>query len=229
MNRTPGLRALAALAILLVPSACAPGSDAPRADLIITGARVWTGDDAAPWAEAVAVMDGRILAVGPEGDVLSHRGRETRVLEAGGGLVTPGFIDNHTHFNRAGELLLGVNLLAVSDASELAAEVGRTAERLPEGVWMVGGMWGAYQEWALNSTGGEGAREEMPDLDPDRTVIDPLTPGNPALLWNWDRSRYLANGAALDAAGADCRWAGVECRDGVPTGRLTAGAAERIR
>jgi predicted amidohydrolase YtcJ len=149
-------------------------------------------------------------------------------------LVTPGFIDNHTHFNRAGELLLGVNLLEVSDGPGLTAEVRATADRLPAGAWMVGGSWGAYAEWGLGSSGSPEDESGEPSAQsevfrPDRALLDPVSPDHPALLWSWDRSQYLANGAALEAAGADCEWSGVECEGGTPTGRLSAEAATRIR
>ncbi len=221
--------AVAATALLFVGGP--PAGGAESADLIFTGARVWTGDEGSPWAEAVAVRGERIQAVGDEADIRRLRGPDTRVVELDGGLVTPGFIDNHTHFRRAGELLLGVNLLEVSDAPGLTAEVMATVERLPPGAWMVGGTWGAYEEWGLNSTGGDdtGAGEGEEPFRPDRGLIDPVSPENPALLWNWDRSQYLANGAALDAAGADCSWSGVECEAGTPTGRLSEDAASRIR
>ncbi|MDT8339933.1 MAG: amidohydrolase [Longimicrobiales bacterium] len=222
------VRATALAVLLLLAAGCGGGGG--DADLLIVGARVWTGDEARPWAEAVAIRGERILAVGSEADVRGLRGRDTRVLRLDGGLVTPGFIDNHTHFNRAGELLLGINLLAVADGEGLREEVARTAARLPVGAWMVGGMWGAYQQWAQGSTGADAVGGDAPEaFDPDRTIIDPVSPEHPALLWNWDRSRYLANGAALSAAGAECGWEGVECRDGVPTGRLDARAADRVR
>ena len=59
--------------------------------------------------------------------------------------------------------------------------------------------------------------------------VDSVSAGHPALLWNWDGSLFLANAAALAAAGADCSWDGVECEGGVATGRLSAAAAGRIR
>jgi predicted amidohydrolase YtcJ len=213
--------------VLLAPSLTA--QEAPP-DLILHHARIWTGDDARPWAEAVAVREGRITAVGSDAEVLALTGPDTRVRDLGGRFMSPGFIDNHTHFNRAGELLLGVNLLEVSDAEGLVREVGETARRLPPGAWMVGGMWGAYEQWAVSSTG-RGADADKPAgiFRPDRTLVDPVSPGTPALLWNWDRSQHLANGAALAAAGADCSWDGVECEGGTPTGRLTRGAANRVQ
>jgi predicted amidohydrolase YtcJ len=222
---------LVALAVGIWVLTLGDHEDETGADLILTGARVWTGDATSPWAEAVAVRGNRILAVGTESDILPLRGADTRVLSLEGGLVTPGFIDNHTHFNRAGELLLGVNLLEVTDADGLVEEVGRTAGRLPAGAWMVGGMWGAYAQWSMSSSGeaDEAGDPAAQEFRPDRFPIDPVSPDNPALLWNWDRSQYLANGAALQAAGAGCDWPGVECEAGEPTGRLSAAAASRIR
>ena len=206
------------------------GLAAQEADVIFSGGRVWTGDSANPWAEAVAVSGNRIVAVGSDEDVASFRGSDTRVIDLDGRFLSPGFIDNHTHFSRAGELLLGINLLEVSDEEGLVAEVREAAARLPEGAWMTGGSWGAYEQWAQSSAGREGDPVEPETLfRPDRSSIDPVSPRNPALLWNWDRSQYVANGAALEAAGADCTWEGVECDNGAPTGRLDAETARRIR
>ena len=219
---------LAALLLCAVPGT-APAQQDP-ADLILHAGTVWTGDDARPRASAVAVRGNEIVAVGSDAEVLALRGAATRVIDLEGRFVSPGFIDNHTHFNRAGELILGVNLLEVSDADGLVREVRETAERLPEGAWMVGGMWGAYEQWAQSSTG----REDEPGqaaapFRPDRILIDPVSRAHPAILWNWDRSQHLANEAALAAAGADCSWEGVQCEDGRPTGRLSREAADRIR
>ena len=216
-------------ALFLLIAGAAQGQQDP-ADMILHSGRIWTGDAASPWAEAVAIRGAEIVAVGADSDVLSLQGGETRVVDLAGRFVAPGFIDNHTHFNRAGELLLGINLLAVSDAEGLVREVGETAGRLPAGAWMTGGMWGAYEQWAVSSTGREAQAESPEELfRPDRSLIDPVSPRNPALLWNWDRSQYLANGMALDAAGADCSWVGVECEGGVATGRVSAEVAGRIR
>jgi predicted amidohydrolase YtcJ len=202
----------------------------PPAEVILHSGRVWTGDEDRPWAEAVAVRGDVIVAVGTDEEVLPLRGEGTRLIDLEGRFLSPGFIDNHTHFNRAGELLLGINLLEVSDADGLVEEVTAAAERLPRGAWMVGGMWGAYEQWAVSSTGRGGDLAKPNELfRPDRTLIDGVTPDHPALLWNWDRSQYLVNGAALAAAGADCSWPGVECEAGAPTGRLDREAAARIR
>jgi predicted amidohydrolase YtcJ len=213
---------------LLTAVILAPGLVAQEADLIVVAERGWTGDAARATTEAVAIRGEHILAVGSAAEVERHRTAHTRVIRIDGGFITPGFIDNHTHFNSAGALLLGVNLLDVADADGLRARAREARDRLPQGAWLLGGDWGAYEAWAQGSTGeGDGGRPAP--FDPDRSVIDPVTPNTPALLWRWDRSAYLANGAALAAAGATCAWEGVECQDGVATGRVTGEALTRIR
>ncbi|MGH7713722.1 MAG: amidohydrolase [Gemmatimonadaceae bacterium] len=203
---------------------------AQQADVIFTNARVWTGDSLRPRAEAVAILGERILAVGSRSDVLAMRGLKTVVRDLGGKFVAPGFIDNHTHFAQAGALLTGVNLLDVADAAQLVRRVREARDRLPRGAWIVGGEWGAYEAWAQGSTGrAAAAAPAKPAFSPSRTLIDSITPDTPTLLSKWDRSAYLANGRALVLASATCQWDGVECDNGVATGRLTPAAAERVR
>jgi len=214
------------LLALVAAGACTSGQ-VDEADLLLTGGVVWTGEEERPRAGAVAVREGRILAVGSASELARHRGSGTRVVELAGRFVAPGFIDNHTHFNQAGALLLGVNLLSVSNEEGLVREVRAAAQRMPEGAWILGGDWGAYEAWARGSTGEEEQGGEP--FRPHRALIDSITPAHPALLSRWDRTAHLANTRALEASGADCGWAGVECVDGEPTGRLTTAAFQRIR
>jgi hypothetical protein len=218
------LRRSLPLVVALFPALAA----AQDADLIVLGSRVWTGDSLRPFAEGVAVVGRHILAVGTRDAVLAHRGPRTRVVDLPAGFVAPGFIDNHTHFNQAGALLLGVNLLDVADAPGLVRRVREARDRLPEGAWLVGGDWGAYEAWAQGSTGRDTAGTRAP-FAPHRDLIDSLTADTPVLLSKWDRSAYVANGRALALAGVRCDWPGVECQDGRPTGRLTPPAATRVR
>jgi predicted amidohydrolase YtcJ len=227
---------VAGLVVVAVAGAWVPGAPggpgsawAQEADLIVVAERAWTGDAALPWAEAVAIRGDRILAVGSAEDMEAYRTAWTRLIRLEGGFMTPGFIDNHTHFNSAGALLLGVNLLDVSNAEGLRTRVREARDRLPVGAWLLGGDWGAYEEWAQGSVGHDPADRAATRFDPDRSVIDPLTPATPALLWRWDRSAFLANGVALELAGASCEWEGVECLDESPTGRVSGPAVARIR
>ncbi|MDQ3698758.1 MAG: amidohydrolase family protein [Gemmatimonadota bacterium] len=226
-------RSSAALALPILLSLAATAVAELRgqpADIIVTGARVWTGDTLHPWAEAIAVRGARIIAAGGAAAVDRHRGAETRVVDARGQFVAPGFIDNHTHFSQAGALLVGANLLDVSDETALARRVREARDRLPRGAWLVGGDWGAYEAWGRGSTGRDSAVSSPGSgFRPHRGMLDSLTPDTPALLSKWDRSLYLANGRALALAGARCDWDGVDCDAGVPTGRLTSAAAARVR
>jgi predicted amidohydrolase YtcJ len=133
-------------------------------------------------------------------------GEGAAVEDLRGRFVVPGFIDTHTHFNRAGELLLGVNLLDVADDAGFRRRVSEAHARLPPGSWMVGGDWGAY---ALGS-----------DWVPSRRLLDSLVGDRPALLSKWDRSVYLASAAALRAAGID---------PSGHSGRVSGSELERVR
>lgn len=167
-----------------------------------------------PWAAGIAIRGNSIIAV-LENEIEGgkYTGETTRIIDLNGKFVTPGFIDAHTHFNNGGALLLDANLLAVSSEEGLKKEIQRVVENLEEGEWITGGLWGAYEQWSLGSTGGEESTDAK--WKPDRWMIDDLTPNNPVLLWNYDRTLYLANTMALKISGADRTYPeGMEYIDG---------------
>lgn len=219
---------LSAAAWLTVPVASAR---AQEADLIVTNGKFWTGDSLRPRAEAVAIRNGRFLTVGSTAQALAHRGGTTRVIDLAGRFATPGFIDNHTHFNQAGARLLGVNLLDVAEPVAFAQRVKAARDRLPADAWITGGDWGAYEDWNANSAGATAAGTPRARFSPDRTIVDSVTPATPLLLQRWDRSAYLANAAALQAAGLTCGEPvrGLECVNGAATGRVADSALARVR
>ena len=126
---------------------------AQDADVIIRNARIWTGDTTRPRAEAIAIRGERIIYVGANAGVDAHRTPRTRVIDATGRMVTPGFIDDHTHFGQAGALLIGANLLDVHSAAPFASRVKAAVGRMSPGAWLTGGDWGAYEDNAMNATG----------------------------------------------------------------------------
>ena len=85
---------------------------AETADAIYHNGPIVTVNDAAPSAEALAVKEGKILAVGKKDDVLKTRGDSTKLVDLGGKTLTPGFIDGHAHFFQFGTQAVGANLLA---------------------------------------------------------------------------------------------------------------------
>ena len=218
------------MACLFIAFPASPAT-AQEADLLLTGGRIWTGDETRPWAEAVAVRSGKILAVGSAAELASHRSSYTRVVDLEGRFVTPGFIDNHTHFNRAGALLLGINLLDVSAPELLIERVREARDRLPAGAWITGGDWGAYEDWEAGSTGEAAGAGAAQRFVPHRTLIDSITPETPTLLSRWDGSQHLANARALEAAGLGCGQPveGLECEGGEATGLVSGEALKTIR
>ena len=220
---------LTAAAVVL---ACAPGrAKAQEADLIVRNARIWTGEANQPRAQALAVRGERLIAVGTDAQVALHRTARTRVIDAGGRFITPGFIDDHTHFAQAGALLIGANLLAVHTPEPFVARIREAIARMSPGAWLTGGDWGAYEDSPANSTGADRTNPTRTRFSPDRTLIDSLSASTPMLLNRWDRSAWLANGVALERAGLSCAQpvTGLECVNGRATGRVTDAALGRVR
>jgi predicted amidohydrolase YtcJ len=230
------LMAVAVAALVIALQTTSRRGAGSTADLILVGGAIYTVEPDQPRAEAVAVRDGRILAVGDDGEIARYRGPATAVVDLDGAFVVPGFIDNHTHFDYAARLLLGINLLDVADADLLAERVAAARDRLPEDAWILDGDWGAYEEWEMGSTGLEEGAGPAERFKPHREMIDALTPETPVLLSRWDRSEYLANGVALELAGIgrgtrDPDGGTIE-RDpatGEPTGILTGRAVGLVR
>lgn len=151
---------------------------------VLTGARVRTLDPGRPEARAVAVRDGRIVAVGDEADVRDWRGPGTEVVDLHGATLTPGLTDAHSHPVWGIEMATGTDLSAVRDLDQLSAAL-RAADRGPGG-WVTG--FGLDH----NAFGGRPV---------DRTLIEEALAGAPAFLRLYDGHSALASGAALAAAG----------------------------
>jgi predicted amidohydrolase YtcJ len=178
--------------------------------MILLKGRVWTGDRDRPWAEAVAIRDDRIVAVGGIDD-LQRLGKPARVIDAGSGLIAPGFIDSHIHLLAGGFRLASVQLRDAGSRDELARRLRDFAATVPPGTWITGGDWD-HEQW-----GGE---------LPARAWIDPVTPAHPVWVHRLDGHMALANTAALAAAGVTGATADViggailRGADGEPTGLL---------
>ncbi len=189
--------------------------------LAIINAHVWTGNRAQPWASAVAVSGEKISAVGSSAEIakLLQGAPNARVIDAKGGMVTPGFIDSHVHFIIGGFRLSSVQLRDARTPAEFIARIKAYTATIPAGAWITGGDWD-HQNW-----GGE---------LPRRDWIDSVTPKNPVWVSRLDGHMALANGAALAAAGVTSKTADVEggtiVRDasGNPTGILKDNAQNLV-
>ncbi len=191
------LFSLTLIMVALLASGCAePAGEA--ADLILHNGTIWTVDEATPTAQAVAIQDGHFIAVGSDDEVLALAGPGTEVIDLDGHFATPGFIDTHVHFASAARFL-EFNIMRTGTQEEFVARVEEVISGLPEGEWIQGGFWGAYDQWAAGSAGSEGREPFVPDME----RIDALTSTYPMLIRKFDNSAFAANTAALEAAGID--------------------------
>lgn len=160
----------------------------PAPETIYTNASIWTGVPIAARAQALAIREGEIIAIGSNETIAKLRGDSTRVVDLNGAFVVPGFMDSHTHFMSGGFQLASVDLRDAKSPAEFAQRIADFAKSLPEGRWLTGGDWD-HEMW-----GGE---------LPQRAWIDQLTPQHPVFVNRLDGHMALANSRTLQLAGID--------------------------
>src|SRR5260370_36531116 len=128
---------LQTLPLLLVAASIsrAQGRIVEPADIIVLQGRVYTENPQQPWAQAVAIYRGKIVAVGDDPEIERRRGMGTKVINAGGTLVLPGFVDCHIHFMEGSAKLAWVRLEDAKSLSEIRFKLRSSAAQKPgEGV-----------------------------------------------------------------------------------------------
>jgi predicted amidohydrolase YtcJ len=180
------LPALVAAFLSSAPAAAADPSP-PFADFVLVNAKVWTVDRARPEAEALAAWHGRILAVGSTEDIRRLVGPRTRVLDAGGRRVVPGFFDSHIHLLGSGLRLNEVALKDAADEAEFGRRLRAFDKKLPRERWLLGGEWDHDRTFAGRL--------------PTAALLDRYVPERPAFLRRYDGHMALANSRALQLAG----------------------------
>ncbi|MDQ7820563.1 MAG: amidohydrolase [Armatimonadota bacterium] len=186
---------------------------------IFTGGRIYTLDPARPVAEALAVRDGRIVAVGASAELARAWAGAARV-DLGGRTVLPGFVDSHIHLAGYGFSLTRVDLRAARTPAEAVAQVAAVVARHPPGEWVLGRGWD---------------KNVWPDGRlPTRADLDPVSPRHPVALGSKDGHLLWVNSLALRLAGVDRRSpdppGGEIVRDhaGEPTGVLKERATDLV-
>jgi hypothetical protein len=185
-------RSIAASIILAFVAACAgrqrPASSSKvTADAAFLNGRIYTVDETLPWAESVAVKDGRFIAVGTDEEVGSVVGEKTRVIDLEGRFVIPGILDLHTHpFITPWYGSMNLSLQQPADADAILEEVRAYADAHPNKEWIIGGQWllGVFAE-----------------DNPHKTLLDGVVPGRPVALLDQTGHSMWLNSRALAVAG----------------------------
>jgi predicted amidohydrolase YtcJ len=199
------------------------------ADLLLLHGKIWTGEPASPpgakavpakFAEAVAIANGRFLAVGTNTEIATLIGAHSKVMDLKGRLAVPGLIDTHAHFIYGGFQLLSADLKDARTEDEFTRRIAEKAKTLEPGRWLKGGEWDE-QAWPSAKL-------------PTRQMIDGVTADTPVFLSRYDGHAILANSLALNLAGVTRATpdpvGGVIVRDaaGEPTGVFKDAAQELI-
>jgi predicted amidohydrolase YtcJ len=157
------------------------------ADTVFVHAKVYTVNEKQPWAEAIAIHGDRILAVGNNSEVEAYRGKATKVIDAGGRLVLPGFEDCHIHFMDGSLGLVQVDLNGASTVPEIQKRVTEYAASHPKEPWITGMGW-TYPTFG-------------PAALPDKKILDEVVPDRPVYFVAFDGHSSWANSKALVMAG----------------------------
>ena len=189
------------------------------ADVIVTNAKIWTGDSHQPDAPALAIAGDRIVDIGDTATIDRWRGSSTTVIDAAGRRVLPGFNDAGVHLIDGGTRLDQVALTDADSADEFVRRIGERAKARRD-EWIVGGAWDE--------------RRWRPAQLPTRQLVDDLTNGTPVFVTRYDGRMALANSTVLGRAGIGERTrdpiGGTIIRDanGFPTGLLKDAAIQLV-
>ena len=207
------LRALSLTSILLTAQLTA------NPDVIVINADVRTSDKSNGRASAFAVKDSKFIAVGNTETILSMAGDSTKIIDANGSTVVPGFIDSHTHLSSGAKIVTGINLSEIREKAVWLEMIKERVKTMQPGEWLLGGRW----DYTFENKG-----------YPTRWELDAVAPNNPVALSDIDGHSMWVNTMAIELSGieadSEVPMGGqiVLNEEGVPTGILLEGAMELV-
>ena len=207
------LRALSLTSILLTAQLTA------NPDVIVINADVRTSDKSNARASAFAVKDSKFIAVGNTEGILSMAGDSTKIIDANGNTVVPGFIDSHTHLSSGAKIVTGINLSEIREKAVWLEMIKERVKTMQPGEWLLGGRW----DYTFENKG-----------YPTRWELDAVAPNNPVALSDIDGHSMWVNTMAIELSGieadSEVPMGGqiVLNEEGVPTGILLEGAMELV-
>src|ERR1043165_3819767 len=177
---------LAATLLLLI---WVPVPQPAAADIVFRNGNVYTANDKAPRAQAIAVKGDRIVFVGSNEAAQKSVGANTRVVDLKGNTVLPGFTDSHQHLSGVGQREMTLNLEGTTSLDDLLGKLKARVDQAKPGEWVTGRGW-IETHW-------------QPPVFPTRWDLDKVSPNNPVILGRADGHGAVANSAALKLAGVD--------------------------
>ncbi len=212
------------ITLLVITSLIQPACSKPSntsADTILINGKIYTVNPGEPWAQAIAIIDNKIIAVGSDKSIASFQGASTKVIDAKGHMVLPGFVDAHVHIMAGAAMLEQVSLNDAKNIDDFQNIIKDYAASHPDKKWIQG------MGWYYSIFGKDGI--------PDKRYIDEVIPDWPVYLAAYDGHSSLANSKALEAAGITRDTpdppSGVIVRDsatGEPTGLLKEAAGQLV-
>jgi predicted amidohydrolase YtcJ len=181
-------------ATLLITAASASAQVPPRsATLALTNGHIVTVDSTKPEAQAVAIAGDRIIAVGTNAEIQRLITPQTQVIDLGGKLAVPGFIEGHGHFTGLGQSKLQLDLTRVKNWDEIVAMVRDAAAKSKPGEWILGRGW-HQEKWD---------KPPVPSVEgnPVHTTLSVASPNNPVQLTHASGHASFVNAKALELAG----------------------------
>ena len=166
-----------------------PAPQTQPADIVFRNGNVYTANDKAPRAQAIAVKGDRIVFVGSNEAAQKFVGANTRVVDLKGNTVLPGFTDSHQHLSGVGQREMTLNLEGTTSLDDLLAKLKERVDQTKPGEWVTGRGW-IETHW-------------QPAVFPTRWDLDKVSPNNPVILGRADGHGAVANSAALKLAGVD--------------------------
>ncbi|MDH5706925.1 MAG: amidohydrolase family protein, partial [Candidatus Aminicenantes bacterium] len=177
------------LIVLFIGLLFAHAQEQEQAEMVVINGKIFTVSEKNPEVQAVAVKDGKILALGTDEEVKKHIGPSTRVLNVEGKLVVPGFIDAHCHLNYGGSTLSMLDLREAVSIPFIQEQIAARIKELPAGATVVG--YASYPDRALFKGLGW----------PTKEILDEVSPDNPVLIRRMGGHAIWVNSVALERSG----------------------------
>ena len=188
LSRSALAASLAALSFVVQPVQ-AETPKLPVADMVVSNAKIFSSDSAKPWSEALAIKNGKIVAIGSARDIKDYVGPRTEVIDAEKRVVIPGIIDAHVHLSASIKDIIAFNCSSPTDATfeQLIANVEKCAKERKPGEWVA---VNAYSSRII---------PQLTSVDALRK-LDAVTPGNPVIIRSDSVHDRWVNSAALKLA-----------------------------